>query len=104
MQRQESRVKTLATPNRDCTLPHQVRRDLCSPRVLVMEWINGIRCTDPGGVRASGIDVNEFIRNGVVSALRQLLEVSSAETVPDLVILQMFCLFTALDPAFPHVW
>ena len=39
-----------------------------------MEWINGTRCTDPAGVRASGIDVNEFIRNGVVSALRQLLE------------------------------
>ena len=53
----------------------QVRRDLCSPRVLVMEWINGMRCTDPAGIRASGIDVNEFIRNGVVSALRQLLEV-----------------------------
>ena len=52
----------------------QVRRDLCSPRVLVMEWINGTRCTDPAGVRASGIDINQFIRNGVVSALRQLLE------------------------------
>ncbi len=48
---------------------------MCSPRVLVMEWINGMRCTDPAGIRASGIDVNEFIRNGVVSALRQLLEV-----------------------------
>ena len=52
-----------------------VRRDLCGPRVLVMEWINGRRCTDPAGIRASGIDVNEFIRGGVVSALRQLLEV-----------------------------
>ena len=56
----------------------QVRRDLCSPRVLVMEWINGMRCTDPAGIRTSGIDVNEFIRNGVVSALRQLLEVRGA--------------------------
>lgn len=52
-----------------------VRRDLCCPRVLVMEWINGRRCTDPGGIRASGLDVNAFIRGGVVSALRQLLEV-----------------------------
>lgn len=52
-----------------------VRKELCGPRVLVMEWINGRRCTDPAGIRASGIDVNEFIRGGVVSALRQLLEV-----------------------------
>lgn len=52
-----------------------VRRDLCCPRVLVMEWIDGRRCTNPGGIRASGLDVNAFIRGGVVSALRQLLEV-----------------------------
>jgi predicted unusual protein kinase regulating ubiquinone biosynthesis (AarF/ABC1/UbiB family) len=51
-----------------------VRRDLCSQRVLVMEWINGRRCTDPRGIRSSGLNVNNFIRGGVVSALRQLLE------------------------------
>mmetsp|Transcript_18681 Transcript_18681/g.56469 ORF Transcript_18681/g.56469 Transcript_18681/m.56469 type:complete len:672 (-) Transcript_18681:1930-3945(-) len=51
-----------------------VRRDLCCPRVLVMEWIDGRRCTDPAGIRASGIQVDNFIRGGVVSALRQLLE------------------------------
>ncbi len=44
-----------------------------------MEWINGTRCTDPAGVRASGIDVDMFIRNGVVSALRQLLEARQNE-------------------------
>ena len=54
-----------------------VRRDLCSQRVLVMEWINGRRCTDPRGIRSSGLDVNNFIRGGVVSALRQLLEVGA---------------------------
>lgn len=53
-----------------------VRRDLSGPRVLTMEWINGIRCTDPAAIRASGMDVAEFIRCGVVTGLRQLLEVN----------------------------
>ena len=53
-----------------------VRPDLCGGRVLVMEWIDGLRCTDPAGIRASGLDVSQFIRCGVVSGLRQLLEVS----------------------------
>ena len=39
-----------------------VRRDLCGPNVVVMEWIDGIRCTDAAGIRASGIDTAEFIR------------------------------------------
>lgn len=52
-----------------------VRRDLCGPRVLTMEWIDGIRCTDPRGIQTSGMDVSEFIRCGVVTGLRQLLEV-----------------------------
>jgi len=51
-----------------------VRRDLCSPKVIVMEWISGVRCTDPDAIRASGISVDAFIRCGVVSGLRQLLE------------------------------
>ena len=52
-----------------------VRRDLSGGRILVMEWIDGLRCTDPKGIQGSGINVNEFIRCGVVSGLRQLLEV-----------------------------
>jgi hypothetical protein len=52
-----------------------VRRDLCGSRILVMEWIDGLRCTNPVGIQSSGIDVDEFIRCGVVSGLRQLLEV-----------------------------
>ena len=52
-----------------------VRRDLCGARILVMEWIDGLRCTDPQGIRNSGLDVEEFIRCGVVSGMRQLLEV-----------------------------
>jgi len=45
-----------------------------SARLLTMEWIDGIRCTDPAGIRAAGIDVDEFIRVGVESGLRQLLQ------------------------------
>merc|ERR1712224_876501 len=36
--------------------------------------IDGVRCTDLEGIRSSGIDVEEFMRVGVVAALRQLLE------------------------------
>jgi predicted unusual protein kinase regulating ubiquinone biosynthesis (AarF/ABC1/UbiB family) len=48
--------------------------NLSGASVLVMEWIDGVRCTDPAGIRASGVDVDEFIRVGVMSGLRQLLE------------------------------
>ena len=51
-----------------------VRPDLCARRVLVMQWVDGMRCTDPAAILASGIDVDAFIRGGVVSGLRQLLE------------------------------
>lgn len=52
-----------------------VRPDLCGPRMLVMEWIDGVRCTNPDAIRSSpGIVVDEFIKCGVVSGLRQLLE------------------------------
>lgn len=47
---------------------------LSSARVLTMEWIDGVRCTDPQGIKAAGIDVDEFIRVGVESGLRQLLQ------------------------------
>jgi len=51
-----------------------VNRELSGPQMLVMEWIDGVRCTDLEGIRSSGIDVEEFMRVGVVAALRQLLE------------------------------
>lgn len=51
-----------------------IRRDLSGPKVLVMEWIDGIRCTDAEALRSSGIDLPAFIKTGVVSGLRQLLE------------------------------
>ncbi|KAL5568884.1 hypothetical protein UlMin_025459 [Ulmus minor] len=47
---------------------------LCGSQVLVMEWIDGIRCTDPQAIKEAGIDVNGFLTVGVSAALRQLLE------------------------------
>ena len=49
-------------------------KELSGSKMLTMEWIDGVRCTDPRGIRESGIDVDEFIRVGVMSGLRQLLE------------------------------
>lgn len=43
-------------------------------KVITMEWIDGIKSTDLKELRRRGIDVDEFIRNGVQAALRQLLE------------------------------
>ncbi|KAL7170829.1 hypothetical protein ACSBR2_035653 [Camellia fascicularis] len=51
-----------------------VYKQLCGSRVLVMEWIDGIRCTDPQAIKDAGIDVNGFLTIGVSAALRQLLE------------------------------
>eukprot|EP01025_Chloroclados_australasicus_P008476 TRINITY_DN1300_c1_g1_i1.p1 TRINITY_DN1300_c1_g1~~TRINITY_DN1300_c1_g1_i1.p1 ORF type:complete len:625 (-),score=96.31 TRINITY_DN1300_c1_g1_i1:378-2252(-) len=50
-----------------------VRKDLSNRRMLVLEWIDGIRCTDPRAIQEN-VSVNEFIRTGVVAGLRQLLE------------------------------
>ncbi|PWA68239.1 Protein kinase, catalytic domain-containing protein [Artemisia annua] len=49
-------------------------RQLSGSRVLVMEWIDGIRCTDPQAIKDAGLDVNGFLTVGVSAALRQLLE------------------------------
>ncbi|CAJ1415172.1 unnamed protein product [Effrenium voratum] len=43
-------------------------------KVITMQWIDGLKSTDLAGMRRQGIDVDEFIRNGVQAALRQLLE------------------------------
>ncbi|GFP81579.1 uncharacterized aarf domain-containing protein kinase at4g31390 chloroplastic [Phtheirospermum japonicum] len=52
----------------------RVYKQLSGSRVLVMEWIDGIRCTDPQAIKDEGIDVNGFLTVGVSAALRQLLE------------------------------
>ncbi|KAE9586483.1 putative cadmium-transporting ATPase [Lupinus albus] len=51
-----------------------VYRQLSGPRVLVMEWIDGIRCTNPKAIKEAGIDLDGFLTIGVSAALRQLLE------------------------------
>lgn len=52
----------------------RVYKQYSGPRVLVMEWIDGIRCTNPQAIRESGIDLEAFLTVGVSAALRQLLE------------------------------
>ncbi|KAI5074107.1 hypothetical protein GOP47_0010068 [Adiantum capillus-veneris] len=52
----------------------EVYQELSGERVLVMEWIDGIRCTDPQGIKDAGINVPAFITVGVSAALKQLLE------------------------------
>ncbi|KAL6003921.1 Protein ACTIVITY OF BC1 COMPLEX KINASE 1, chloroplastic [Asimina triloba] len=52
----------------------QVYRQLSGRQVLVMEWIDGIRCTNPQAIKEAGLDVNGFLTVGVSAALRQLLE------------------------------
>ncbi|KAF5726307.1 hypothetical protein HS088_TW23G01052 [Tripterygium wilfordii] len=52
----------------------RVYRKLSGSRVLVMEWIDGIRCTDPQAIKTAGIDVEGFLTVGVSAALQQLLE------------------------------
>ncbi|CAK9312893.1 unnamed protein product [Citrullus colocynthis] len=52
----------------------RVYKQLSGSRVLVMEWIDGIRCTDPQAIKNAGIDVDGFLTVGVSAALRQLLE------------------------------
>ncbi|XP_051151520.1 protein ACTIVITY OF BC1 COMPLEX KINASE 1, chloroplastic [Andrographis paniculata] len=52
----------------------RVHKHLSGPHVLVMEWIDGIRCTDPQAIKTAGIDIDGFLTVGVSAALRQLLE------------------------------
>ncbi|CAM6086368.1 unnamed protein product [Calypogeia fissa] len=52
----------------------RVYKNLSGRNVLVMEWIDGIRCTDPQAIKDAGIDIESFITVGVSAALRQLLE------------------------------
>ncbi|KAF7817190.1 protein ACTIVITY OF BC1 COMPLEX KINASE 1, chloroplastic isoform X1 [Senna tora] len=52
----------------------RVYKNLSGARVLVMEWIDGIRCTNPQAIKDAGIDVDGFLTVGVSAALRQLLE------------------------------
>lgn len=45
-----------------------------SHQVLTLEWIHGFKLTDTEKIKAAGLDINELIKIGVTSGLRQLLE------------------------------
>lgn len=48
--------------------------ELSSEKILVMEWIDGVRCTDTEEIGKIGVPILDFIRVGVDSQTRQLLE------------------------------
>ena len=50
-----------------------VYTDLSSPRVLVMDWQPGVRCTAEGAFESPEA-LRTFLQNGVESGLRQLLD------------------------------
>eukprot|EP00271_Cylindrocystis_brebissonii_P015644 TRINITY_DN385_c0_g5_i1.p1 TRINITY_DN385_c0_g5~~TRINITY_DN385_c0_g5_i1.p1 ORF type:complete len:753 (+),score=111.06 TRINITY_DN385_c0_g5_i1:427-2685(+) len=52
----------------------RVYRELSGELVLVMEWIDGVRCTNPQAIQDAGVDIKLFLTTGVSAALRQLLE------------------------------
>ncbi len=43
-------------------------------RVLVLEWIDGLKLTDTDRIKQAGLDTDALIRIGVTAGLRQLLE------------------------------
>jgi predicted unusual protein kinase regulating ubiquinone biosynthesis (AarF/ABC1/UbiB family) len=45
-----------------------------SRRVLTMEWIDGVKLTNLGAVRAIGVDPDDMVQVGVNCSLQQLLE------------------------------
>jgi len=52
----------------------QVFLEYTSHRVITMEWIDGVKCTNVNGLNREKIDIEAFIRTGVQASLRQLLE------------------------------
>lgn len=48
--------------------------ELTRRRVLVMEWIDGVKLTNDKAIRALGFDPLEFISVGIECSMRQLLE------------------------------
>lgn len=52
-------------------VPH-VERDLCTEKLLVVEWIDGIKASEIAAIDAAGIDRKELARTGTDFVLRQL--------------------------------
>lgn len=52
----------------------RIHWEYVSRRVLVMEWIDGVKLTDERGMAARGLAVTDFVDVGIECSLRQLLE------------------------------
>lgn len=52
----------------------RIYREFSSDRVLTLEWINGCKLNDIAAIKAAGLQLDDIIRIGVTSGLRQLLE------------------------------
>ncbi|MDJ0727170.1 MAG: AarF/ABC1/UbiB kinase family protein [Prochloraceae cyanobacterium] len=52
----------------------RIHWEYSSRNVLTLEWINGFKLTDTEKIKAAGLNVDDVIRIGVTSGLRQLLE------------------------------
>jgi predicted unusual protein kinase regulating ubiquinone biosynthesis (AarF/ABC1/UbiB family) len=51
-----------------------IYREFTARRVLTMEWIDGLKLTQPEQLEAQGLDATQMIEIGVQCSLRQLLE------------------------------
>jgi len=52
----------------------KIYRKYSSDRLLTLEWIDGFKLTDTDKIAAAGLELNDLIKIGVISGLRQLLE------------------------------
>jgi predicted unusual protein kinase regulating ubiquinone biosynthesis (AarF/ABC1/UbiB family) len=52
----------------------RIYREYSSDRVLTLEWIHGCKLNDIEAIKAAGLELDDIIRIGVTSGLRQLLE------------------------------
>jgi predicted unusual protein kinase regulating ubiquinone biosynthesis (AarF/ABC1/UbiB family) len=52
----------------------RIYREYSSDRVLTLEWIRGYKLNDVEAIKAAGLNLDDIIRIGVTSGLRQLLE------------------------------
>ncbi len=67
------RFETLYGYLPDIVVP-QIYTSLTSRRVLTMEWIDGLKLTEPDKLKAKGLEPTEIVEIGVQCSLRQLLE------------------------------
>ncbi|KAG2557120.1 hypothetical protein PVAP13_8NG177900 [Panicum virgatum] len=84
----------------------QVYKQLSGSRVLVMEWIDGIRCTDPQAIKEAGIDVEGFLTVGqnkqiLIDAVVHAVNEDYAEMANDFTRLGFLARGTDVAPIIP---